>query len=207
MRCERLCRRSPGLIACIAATTIVGCASAPQRTEQIQTAPAATLAQQRDPVLDLLEYARHLREATPEARARAVVDARNRVHNTPGAIGYARLALAYGTPGQRRYTPDEAARYAKRALDVDDTPWSPAAGQYLSDIARLYTESARQAQPAPTGTANRGQPSADPTPQRRANNQSIVNTRVRALEKQLDEANRKLRELADIEEHLNEPGS
>ena len=199
-------------IALIAVAMLSGCVnSSPRPTyeDNIQSSPAATITHERDPVLDLLDYAGQLHDASPEARAQAVADARASASDTPGGMSFARLAVAFGTPGQTRYTPDEAARYAQRALEADDIEWSPAGRQYLADYARLYATITRQPQPvapaAPT-VARRDTPPAPPTSET-AQASSPDKQRVRTLEKQLDEAHRKLRELADIEDRLSETGS
>ncbi|KEZ78541.1 hypothetical protein [Salinisphaera hydrothermalis] len=92
------------------------------------------------PALTLLGYARRLARTTPAGREAAVRAARRQVRTAPGAVSYAYLALALGSPHQRLYTPDEAARYARLALDTKPAPWDPDARQYLSDYARLYGE-------------------------------------------------------------------
>lgn len=92
------------------------------------------------PALTLLGYAHRLARTTPAGREAAVRAARRQVQKSPSAITYAYLALALGSPHQRLYTPDEAARYAKLALETKPAPWDPDARQYLSDYARLYSE-------------------------------------------------------------------
>ena len=194
---------------CATAATMGGCTTdqpASALADRVETSPAMPLANERDPVLDLLDYAAQLRQATPEARARAVSLAREEVDNRADAHSYAHLALAFGTPGQRRYTPDEAARYAQRALSADNAHWSPAAVQYLSDLARLYTQSvsntaggdpATDIGAAPASANKPLSPSAqDPGSQQRAH--------IRELERELHDARRKLRELAEIETRLGE---
>ena len=210
MRFDHPTRLSLALAVALAGTIAAGCANTPRhakaaQVDRIESSPAASITPARDPVLDLLEYAARLDDATPEARAEAVGQARAQASASPGAFSYARLALAFGTPGQRRYTPDEAARYAQRALDADDAQWSPAARQYLSEFARLYTELTRHPDtPATPQIARRDTPSATQRPARPAGGET---ERVRALERELDEAHRKLRELADIEDRLSESGS
>lgn len=210
MRFERVLRHCTVVLVLAGALGNSGCVNTPKPTppgDRFQTAPAATISYDRDPVLDLLDYARCLHEATPASRAEAVGNARERANAAPGAIRYARLALAFGTAGQRRYTPDEAARYAQRALDADDAHWSPGASQYLADLARLYAKAARP----PEQTSVPGAPIAsdEPAPAQTAAGAAGAardNERVRALEQQLDEARRKLRELANIEDRLSETG-
>lgn len=208
MRFDRLVSPAVAVLVIAAAPLIGGCVNhskpAPQ-DDRIQTSPAATIAYERDSVLDLLDYARQLREASPEARAEAVANARTRVDDTPGASSYAYLALAYGTPGQRRYTPDEAERYVQRALGAGDSSWSPAAKQYLGDLARLYSKAAR-----PPDTSTKSSAPTTPGKAQPAQSAATIPTdtpRVRALEQALDDARRKLRELADIEDRLSESGS
>ena len=195
----------------VAATAAIsGCTTdrpASALADRVETSPAMPLAHERDPVLDLLDYAARLRQATPEARARAVSLAREEVDTRPDAHSYAHLAVAFGTPGQRRYTPDEAARYAQRALSADDADWSAAAVQYLNDLARLYNQSAHNAAGSESGIAASASvpassdarlPSAsqDPGAQQRVH--------IRELEHELDDARRKLRELAEIETRLGD---
>lgn len=162
----------------------------PQGPGQSRSAAAHTRnANSEDPVLALLDYARELAQATPAERVQAVALARKQAATKPNGMRYARLALAFGTPGQKRYTPDEAARYARRALADEQTAWSPAAQQYLADLIRLYDRSnQRVSTPQP----------ADAAPS------DGESERVRALESELAEAHRKLRELADIEARLEE---
>lgn len=208
MRFDRLVFHGAAVLGVAGAMLISGCVNTPKpapQDDRIQTSPAATISYDRDPVLDLLDYARQLREAKPGAREKAVGTARARANAAPSAISYARLALAFGTPDQRRYTPDEAARYAQRALNADDAQWSPAAKQYLGDLARLYAKAARppQATPPPATTTV----SSEPAPTHTATTIASDTPRVRALEQALDDAHRKLRELADIEDRLSESGS
>ncbi|WP_353218739.1 hypothetical protein [Salinisphaera sp. S4-8] len=209
-------------LAVAGASLLAGCSTdrrPPDLGERVETSPAMPLAAERDPVLDLLDYAAQLRQATPEARAEAVAVARAQVASRPDAQSYAHLALAFGTAGQRRYTPDEAARYAQRALTADDAQWSPAACQYLQDLARLYAEGARNgaasstdtvAEPAPAiaepvipESATRSARAQPPAGQSNARERA----HIRELERELDEARRKLRELADIENRLGDPGT
>ena len=212
------------LAVCVASLVAGGCSTdrrPPDLGERVETSPAMPLAAERDPVLDLLDYAAQLRQATPEARAEAVAVAREQVASRPDAQSYAHLALAFGTAGQRRYTPDEAARYAQRALTAEDAQWSPAACQYLQDLARLYAEGARNgaatspandtmAEPAPAmakpvipESATRSARAQPPAGQANARERA----HIRELERELDEARRKLRELADIENRLGDPGT
>jgi hypothetical protein len=201
------------IVLCVATVTSSGCANDPPPPpalgDRVETSPAMPLAPERDPVLDLLDYAAQLQQATPDARAEAVAAAREQVDQKPNAQSYAHLALAFGTAGQRRYTPDEATRYAQRALTADDATWSPAATQYLRDLARLYADSARsntRSEPAPPAP----RPAA-PEPKTAAATDDRPNARARAhireLERELDEARRKLRELAEIENRLGDSGS
>jgi hypothetical protein len=220
MRFERPKAVSTALLGTLLLGLCSGCVAPGKRpglASTVETSPAASITTERDPVLDLLEYAAHLESATPEERADAVAHARRHASEAPGALNYAQLAVAFGTPGQRRYTPDEAARYAELALGADDAQWSPAAAQYLRDMARLYAEVV----PAKTSTgtatvesSDQAQPVTQTPPlaeQARAETDPDANTtesaRVKALERELDEAHRKLRELADIEDRLSESGS
>lgn len=210
MRFDRLVFHGAAMLGVAGAMLISGCVNTPKpapQDDRIQTSPAATISYDRDPVLDLLGYARQLREAKPGAREKAVGTARARANAAPSAISYARLALAFGTPDQRRYTPDEAARYARRALNADNAQWSPAAKQYLDDLARLYAKAARPPQATVTTPPAATTASSAPAPSHTTTTIASDTPRVRALEQALDDAHRKLRELADIEEQLSESGS
>lgn len=157
----------------------------------------------RDPAMRLLDYAHRLHAATPEQRADAVEKARQDASDAPAAETYARLALAYGTPSQRRYTPDEAARYAQRALDADDAHWSPAARQYLSDYARLYGEITTPPGGAAPGRSSNTDGDAA-SKQVDADPDAAEQARIERLQTELYEAQRKLRELANIEDRLGD---
>lgn len=196
MRSERLhrhlprsCRPRSGttclLLGFVLLGALAGCAH--PRTEPetpiVRTQPSA---QPHDPALALLDYAHHLATISPAAREKTVKAARAHAHANPNAVAYARLAIALGTPGQKLYTPDEAARYARQALKMQPAPWNIDARQYLSDYARLYTNL----------TADTGQHSAD-------NTATPAAAQIRRLRAELDEAHQKLRALAHIEEHLD----
>lgn len=172
--------------AALLAATLAGCVHVPRHDPGRNA--ATPVAAHIDPVVELLEYAHTLEAGTPEQRAQAVIAARESAIRSPGAWHYARLAVAYGMPEQRRYTPDEAARYAQRALDADNARWSDAARQYLRDYARMYG--------AMTRPVSADDSAAETGNQRRS-------SRVVALQAELDEARRKLRELADIEDRLS----
>ncbi|GAB3679872.1 hypothetical protein [Salinisphaera aquimarina] len=202
-------------IAVLLVATIGGCAHAPpEAPADIAQRPVATPGKRPDPALALLDYARRLQNATPEQREQHVVTARRAVSEYAGANSFARLALAYGTPNQRRYTPDEAARYAQRALDAEDNHWSPAARQYLSDCARLYQAVADNNQTtAPAHQAEARPEAAQDQATQAAGRQARADSNARAdadrahiarLQAQLDEAHRKLRELANIEDRLGD---
>lgn len=133
------------------------------------------------PALTLLGYARRLAHMSPAGREAAVHSARQQVHTAPSAITYAYLALALGSPHQRLYTPDEAARYAKLALETKPSPWDPDARQYLSDYARLYGELTRAAESS-----------------------SDDQQRIADLKAQLSKAQAKLKALSHIEDRLNQ---
>lgn len=138
----------------------------PKHTPQELSAPALTL----------LGYAHRLAQTSPAGREAAVRAARQQVKSAPSAITYAYLALALGSPHQRLYTPDEAARYARLALETKPAPWDPDARQYLSDYARLYGEL--------TKTDNADQQIAD-------------------LKARLSKAQHKLKALSHIEDRLD----
>lgn len=174
-------RRAPALCvaAILSALLGAGCAHRPAAEPKVI---AHETEQSADPATDLLLYAHELRSGTPEARAEAVEQARAAVDDTPGARNLARMALAYGAPKQTRYTPDLAARYAGRALEADDAQWDAAARQYLRDYRRFYTRLTEQ-------SPNEG-------------DSDDARARIAELKAELDEAHRKLREMATIEDRL-----
>lgn len=180
--------------AVISALALMGCAHPGQPTAP-PTAVTTTEHRSavRDPVLSLLDYAHHLSAISPDAREDVVKTTRDHVRKTPNATDYARLAIALGTPGQRLYTPDEAARYAQLSLKTRPSPWSPAARQYLSDYARLYTQLTKD-QSAESDDSD-------------SDEQARENRRIEHLRSELEEAHRKLRELAHIEERLDSADS
>lgn len=192
-RLDRLCltaglSRGPAvglLVAVVLLGTLVGCARPPSDTASSILKKQPTV-EPRDPALALLDYAHRLATISPAARVTAVKTARADVHDRTSAAAYARLAIALGTPGQKLYTPDEAARYARLALEAEPSPWNTRAHQYLGDYARLYTRL----------TDDSDQHSAD------TNSQSTA-AQVRRLQTELDEAHKKLRALAHIEERLD----
>ncbi|MDA3919198.1 MAG: hypothetical protein PF501_00740 [Salinisphaera sp.] len=152
----------------------------------------------RDPAVALLDYAHHLAAITPDGREAAVNTARDDIRKIPNATEYARLAIALGTPGQRLYTPDEAARYAQLALDAQPSPWTPAARQYLTDYARLYTQLTNNQTKASTAAG-----SSPDNGDGAANDKAEIDQ----LRSELDDAHRKLRALAHIEERLDSADS
>lgn len=173
------------VVAVVLLGTLVGCARPPSDTASSILKKQPTV-EPRDPALALLDYAHRLATISPAARVTAVKTARADVHETPSAAAYARLAIALGTPGQKLYTPDEAARHARLALNAKPSPWNTGARQYLADYARLYTRL----------TADSDQHNTDTSRQASA-------AQVRRLQTELDEAHKKLRALAHIEEHLD----
>lgn len=173
------------LLAVVLVCALAGCAQSPSDAASsiLKTQPTV---EPRAPALSLLDYAHHLATISPAARVAAVKTARADVDKTPSAAAYARLAIALGTPSQKLYTPDEAARYARLALNTQPSPWDTDAHQYLADYARLYTRL----------TADSDRPDTDTKSQSAA-------AEVRRLQTELDEAHKKLRALAHIEEHLD----
>lgn len=159
--------------------SLSACVHPSKHTDSNPSSDETGVADSRDSALALLDYAHHLAVISPDGREAVVHAARDQVSEQPTALHYAHLALALGTPGQRLYTPDEAARYARLALQAKPAPWSTAARQYLEDYARLYTEL--------TGDNDSGGSPA----------------RVAQLKKELAEAHKKLRALAHIEERLD----
>lgn len=146
-----------------------------------------------DTVVGLLAYAHALAADTPAQREAAVHRARQQVHDTADARHYARLAIALGTPAQKLYTPDEAARYARLAAEDKDAHWSTAARQYLEDYARLYTEL----------TANSTTDSGNDNTATSGSSDTDAQQQIAQLRAQLADAQHKLRELANIEDRLN----
>lgn len=188
----------------LAASGVVGglvllgsaCVHESPREATIQAQVAAPVARAPDPAIELLNFAHRLSQATPQQRAEAVVATRQAVRDKPNARSYANLAIAYGAPSQRRFTPDEAARYAQRAIQAKDADWSPAARQYLSDYVRLRAPTKRNHGPSdaagPSGAADGRDQSAD------------RDAEIRRLQTELDDAHRKLHELANIENRLGD---
>jgi len=203
----------------LAASGVVGglvllgsaCVHAPPEEATVQARVAAPVARAPDPAIDLLNFAHRLSQATPQQRAEAVVATRQAVRDDPNARSYANLAIAYGAPSQRRYTPDEAARYARRAVQAEDADWSPAARQYLSDYARLRAPTTRSGSPShpvdSSAAVRRGYDTdrPDTTPAADDRGQSADrDAEVMRLQAELDDAHRKLRELANIENRLGD---
>ncbi|WP_424821435.1 hypothetical protein [Salinisphaera sp.] len=147
--------------------------------------PAQAPTELSAPALSLLGYARRLADTSPAGREAAVRAARRQVQATPSAITYAYLALALGSPQQRLYTPDEAARYAKLALKTKPSPWDPDARQYLGDYARLY------------GELTHATESTDAT------HSSHADREIADLKDQLSKARNKLKALSNIEDRLD----
>lgn len=145
-------------------------------------APAQAPAELSAPALSLLGYAHRLADTSPAGREAAVRAARRQVQTAPSAITYAYLALALGSPQQRLYTPDEAARYAKLALETQPSPWDPDARQYLSDFARLYGELTRATDATDATDADR---------------------QIADLKDRLSKAQNKLKALSNIEDRLD----
>jgi len=156
----------------------------------------------QNPALALLDYAHQLTAFSPQAREAAVNAARNDIRSQPNATDYARLALALGTPGQRLYTPDEAARYAGLALKTTPSPWNTAARQYLTDYARLYTQLTRS-----RASNSVGATSAVPKAGDDAHASAGSSAEVQRLQTELAEARRKLAALAHIEDRLDSADS
>lgn len=161
-------------IAIVIALGMAGCAH-DTTPAPIPQAPSELSA----PALTLLGYAWRLSRTSPEGREAAVHTARRQVRSSPGAITYAYLALALGSPHQRLYTPDGAARYARLALEARPSPWDPDARQYLGDYARLYGALTRAKQP------------------------SDADRRIADLKHRLSKAQEKLKALSNIEEQLD----
>lgn len=121
-----------------------GCAHTP--VQITRTAVLAPAGEPPSPASALLGYASRLGETTPAGRENAVRQARRQADREPCADTYAHLALALAAPHQRLYTPDEAARYARRALAARPTPWDRDARQYLTDVARLLEDADTRSQ-------------------------------------------------------------
>ncbi|MGN8159148.1 hypothetical protein ACS8Y6_03145 [Salinisphaera sp. RV14] len=164
-------------LALAAALAVSGCA----HDKGNPLATAQTPPEMSAPALTLLGYARRLADTTPAGREAAVRAARRQVRTSPSAISYAYLALALGSPHQRLYTPDEAARYARLALNTKPAPWDPDARQYLSDYARLYGELTQ---------ANGDEP-------------SDAAQKIADLKARLAKAQNKLKALSNIEDRLD----
>lgn len=176
-------------LALVLLCVLAGCAAHPPSNTSTPIPETPPTTEPRNPALALLDYAHHLATISPAARQAAVSTAREHVHTHASAAAYARLAIALGTPGQKLYTPDEAARYARLALKTSPSPWDTDARQYLADYARLYTRVTSQSDTNTASVTNK------PT-----------TAEILRLRAQLDEAHKKLRALAHIEERLDSPG-
>lgn len=159
-----------------------GCAHGPRPQPTLHSPPELSA-----PALSLLGYAYRLHSTSADGREAAVRTARQQVRSDPGALSYAYLAIALGTPHQHLYTPDEAARYARLALSSDDAPWDPDARQYLRDCLRLYRALSVSSRHTTVAVKNS-----------RADAEHIAK-----LHTQLDQARAKLRALSHIEDRLD----
>lgn len=203
MRFNGMRRPATAAVGGVLVLLISACAHEQTQPAQVQTTTPSASASVADPVVELLDFAHRLGQATPQQRADAVVAARDAVREHPDAHSHAKLAIAYGAPSQRRYTPDEAARYARLAARTEDANWSPAARQYLRQYAQLCelmtsknVRAERENVAAP----------ADP-PVSAAEHEHPANARdleIARLQSELADAHRKLRELANIENRLGD---
>lgn len=124
----------------IAATLIIlacaaqsGCAILrPTTSSQPELSPAAKL----------LFYNRALLRASPSGRYTMLVTARNAFQEHSTAAKAARLALAYGQPGFKGYSPENGRQYAQKALTLNAELWGPAATAYLKQFAALCADNA-----------------------------------------------------------------
>lgn len=132
------------------------------------------------PALTLLGRAAKLAKADSGQREAAVRAARQRRQNTPGPVSDAYLAIALGSPHQHLYNPQEAARYAQLALNAKSAPWDPDARQYLRDLVRLYGA---------------------------LDDEFATRQRIADLQRQLAQAQHKLKALTNVETHLDSTSS
>ncbi|HET7312879.1 hypothetical protein [Salinisphaera sp.] len=197
---DRRARAGLAIALAIAAALAVGIAGCAHEKTAPPTPPMP--AELSAPALTLLGYARRLARTTPEGREAAVRAARKQVRKTPGAISYAYLALALGSPHQRLYTPDGAARYAKLALETEPAPWDPDARQYLGDYARLYGELTQTREAAENEDSHTERHIAE-LKKRLSSEDSYTERRIAELEKRLFMARKKLNALSNIEDRLD----
>ena len=176
------------LVAFIAALTAVGCAHRPSTGS---SAPDRVASPRVSPVVGLLEYSDMLDRATPEVRQKAVRQMRRGARAHPTAANYARLSIALGMPRQRLYTPDEAARYARKALATTPNDWDRISRRFLIDQAHHMDRIAGRT----TGRGN-----ASPT-------SSNARARVAELERALAAARAKISALSDIESQIENNGA
>lgn len=132
------------------------------------------------PISMLLSYSHALLEASPSARLAMLKAAEDAYAQHQSAVTAARLALAYGQPGYTRYAPENAWRYARKALAIGAGHWGSAATTYLRQFAALSADN--------DAVRDRLQ---------------RAGTRKQQLERQLTKARQKLRALTRIETKLN----
>ena len=165
------------------ALAVAGCASDPEHKRPTATRNTVS------PVVGLLEYADTLATSDAATRETAVRQMRRAVSIRPDARNYARLSLALGTPHQRLYTPDEAARYARKAMAARDARWDRISRRFLALQAHQLTEISRRPRSEPAVAKTHDGATSD--------------ARVARLTQQLAEARAKIAALSNLERQLD----
>ncbi|MBH03189.1 MAG: hypothetical protein CMP08_03555 [Xanthomonadales bacterium] len=176
------------LVTVITALMAAGCVHRPSTGSPAIDRPARSCV---SPVAGLLEYSDMLNRSSQDVRQRAVRQMRRAARAHPTAATYARLSIALGTPRQRLYTPDEAARYARKALAATPNDWDRISRRFLIDQAHHMDRIAGRT----TGRGN-----ASPT-------SSNARARVAELERALAAARAKISALSDIESQIENNGA
>lgn len=133
MRIKLLAMAVPPTLACV---LLSGCSLLRPVSETADTMDLT-------PVTRLLFYSRALVRASPSGRLAILKAAQTAYANHPTAATAARLALAYGQPGQKGYAPENGWRYARKALALGKAHWGPAATAYLQQFAALCADNAQ----------------------------------------------------------------
>ena len=162
---------------------VAGCASDPGPKR-----PTAAPSDRVSPVVGLLEYADTLATSDAATRETAVRQMQRAVRAHADARNYARLSIALGMPHQRRYTPDEAARYAQKAIEAPNANWDRISERFLALQAEQLSDISRGLRPTPDNDTT-----------------SASEARVAHLTQQLAEARAKIAALSNIERQLDAP--
>ena len=171
------------LVTVITALMAAGCVHRPSTGSPAIDRPARSCV---SPVAGLLEYSDMLNRSSQDVRQRAVRQMRRAARAHPTAATYARLSIALGTPRQRLYTPDEAARYARKALATTPNDWDRISRRFLIDQARhmdrISSKAARHDNVSPAPARDRA--------------------RIAELEQELAAARAKISALSNIESQI-----